>query len=585
MILLGLVVVPTVAYTQQQLAAGVVNGDTVALEEFAREVGRRQELFGLVGNTDPADVIESTWNDMVRSAVLRQDASRKGIVVSEKQVTDYLLTSPPDFVKRGIVDASGRFDAALLRAMITNPDSLVKSRTGRTDLQRQSDRAKLTSTVTALRHRVHAERLQAALHSRNMESFRVDSAALRVAFERSATYLTADFMRLPCASSPQSVSNDELDDWYTLHSHMYRHPTAQRRLAILHWPLVPSRGDTARVLTGMRAFARELNSAQGTKRDSLLAASASQATLRTVYLHPDSAKTLPLLEAVKGRRNNDVAGPVIHTGDVVVVRIDSLGGKTVKTTEIRLPIEAGPNVVDSVLTTAQQALDAYDSGEDLGSITNRFQRSVVISPWFARGEKMYGSYRLTHMAFATQVGVACDVVDVPDLGVVVAIVADSAEAGPMNYQAAITDLRAGVTRDKQCYARDRMAKAMTGLVSLTPEGLFFVAERLPETVVMHNVTFDSDGYTSDGERDTTLFSILLNGAQPGISGPHLGDLGWYVVNLRQVVRPLEVDYPRFLAERAEELIKEQQDNFIAAYEQSLLAAATIIDWRWMTFRY
>jgi hypothetical protein len=358
-----------------------------------------------------------------------------------------------------------------------------------------------------------------------------------------------------------------------------------RRLALLSWPVVPSRGDTARTITGMRAFARELKQANARSRDSLILAVTSQARVYTLTLHQDSLATRPLFDACKGQRRNDVVGPVMHRGDAVVLIVDSSGTASIRTTAIRLAVQAGPNVVDSVLTIASQAQEAYDNGEELGAIAKRFGRPIGITPWFARSAKLHGSYRLAQMAFATPLGMACDVVDVPELGIVVAVVADSADAGPMSMEAAMEAVRADVLRDKACLARTRLAKAQHGLVTMTPEQEMFVAERLPGSVVQRDVTIDSDGYMTGGERDTTLFAAIIEADRVGHVGPILGDLGWYSVNIRQIVRPIDNEFPRFLAERGEELVKAQRERTIESFEMNLQRTATIIDQRWMTFRY
>jgi hypothetical protein len=146
-------------------------------------------------------------------------------------------------------------------------------------------------------------------------------------------------------------------------------------------------------------------------------------------------------------------------------------------------------------------------------------------------------------------------------------------------------VRADVLRDKACLARTRLAKAQHGLVTMTPEQEMFVAERLPGSVVQRDVTIDSDGYMTGGERDTTLFAAIIEADRVGHVGPILGDLGWYSVNIRQIVRPIDNEFPRFLAERGEELVKAQRERTIESFEMNLQRTATIIDQRWMTFRY
>lgn len=587
LLLLCLATPPSPAAAQQPVA-GIVNGDTISLADFARDVGRRRELYsmvGQVGEADQADIVEAAWKDAVRNVLYRQEARRRGIAFSDAEIDKRLLASPPDYIRRGVVDANGRFDPALLRAMVTNPDSLANSKPGRTPQQRTADATRLRTVVADLRDRLRLEYLREAVRSSVLSAFVVDSASLRREYERATTHATIDFVRLPCAPVADPPTAEELQDWYALHPQRYTFAEPSRRLAILSWPVIPSRGDTARTITGMRAFARELKAAQARSRDSLLLAVTSQARVSTLILHRDSAATRPLFDACKGQRRNDVVGPVMHDGNAVVLVIDSTSTSRIRTTAVRLPIEAGPNVVDSVLAIASAAQEAYDNGEEFGVIAHRYGKTMNLTPWFTRSAKLHGSYRLAQMAFATPLGVACDVVDVPDLGIVLAVVADSADAGPMSMNAAAEQLRAEVLRDKACLARTRLARAQHGLVTLTPEQEMFVSERLPGSIVARDITIDSDGYMTGTERDTALFAAIMQANKHGHVGPILGDLGWYSVNIRQIVQPIDNEFPRFLAERGEELVKSQQQRAIDTFEMNLQRSATIIDQRWMTFRY
>ena len=53
--------------------AGVVNGDTVWLELYSREVGRRVQLYMQTRALSASDVLQSTWLDMVDDILLWQE--------------------------------------------------------------------------------------------------------------------------------------------------------------------------------------------------------------------------------------------------------------------------------------------------------------------------------------------------------------------------------------------------------------------------------------------------------------------------------------------------------------------------------
>jgi hypothetical protein len=104
---------------------GAVNNDTIKLEMFSQDVGRRLELASMAGRTTEAQVIETAWTELVRQSLLRQLAAARGVVVTEAQVDSLLLANPPAFVRQGFADENGKFLPDVLRATLRNPDSLL----------------------------------------------------------------------------------------------------------------------------------------------------------------------------------------------------------------------------------------------------------------------------------------------------------------------------------------------------------------------------------------------------------------------------------------------------------------------------
>jgi len=589
-----LAVLLSAAPQDQRPWVGVVNGDTLALDNFARDVGRRMELAASVGKADMADAVQAAWTDAVTQSIVKDEAQRRTIYVTDANVDSLLNSSPPDFVRRGFVDEKGRFDTRLLHGLLANPDSVVKASLGSSvsadRIQEEIDG--LRASIQDLRNRLRTMMIEDRLRQQVLrEEFSVDSARLREAFVRAAERCNVNLVLLPCASTVAEPDERQLQQYHASRPWEFTSTESLRRFAYIAFAMTPSASDSVRTLDNVRRFVRDINAERTERRrDSLWSAVSSVTRSFTTVLHPDSTTTNTIYAALKGAARGRAYGPIRDGADYVVVLVDSVstvsrGRKVYLVRGIRTIVEAGKTTIDSVLTLVDSAATMYDSGEEFGSVAQKFKKTVELGPWVTPQQKVFGSYRLADVIHSTPRLVLCDPVDTPEKGVVVAVVVDSLPAGPLPFDAARDRVHEAYRRRQSCLDVRTEARRLAAVVKVLPEGTFFVGEKPANARILRSVTVDRNGFIGEELFDPAAVKEILKNTEPGLYGPFVGDLGWYMTHIISYEPAEPREFPLWLQLRGEDAVAEQQQEFWTSWLQRQRTTARIIDNRWLTFRY
>jgi len=661
------------ALLAQRPVVGVVNADTLWLDVFARDVGRRIEYANSHGKAHEPDVIEQAWRDAIDRRLIMREAEKRGITLSDVETDSILLSDPPEYIRRGVQNAKGEFDPTLLEWMMRDPEGLVRAKNpslNASETQQAAERVR--ESMTDLRLRFRDGLLRKRLQDHWARTFVVDSTALMSEYMNQASTCSADVVMMPCASSTPPPTHQELERWWFGNKSMYVAKLPMRRLAYLSFPLTPTKADTALML-------RTASSAL--KSDSMFAALAriSEQSERVLFSakDPDGA----FYAAAKSAKRGQVVGPIVVEGGVGVVKIDSvIAGKNIarRVRRIVLPndarlkptsdrilaavaakasfdslqrahsaegadgngiillrgmldaaserivfgtkvgalspavntgdastmflvIEESPRIVfvhaltsafqpskstvDAVLRNVDEVLAAYEGGEELGAVAQRFGKKIELTPYFDDSAPVLGSYRLRDAAFTTQVAAACDPVETATAGVVAAIVADSLPAGEMPFEACSDAVLKDWASNERCRIRSMYAQGMAAFVVRTESGELLITESLSDMKVARGTTVSYSGAIANIGTDASLARMVYAKNQVGLLGPLQGDRGWYMVNVREITLGAAKDYPMFVMLRGNDAFKEQRDAAFTSFLRSLRDTSTIVDERWHYFRY
>lgn len=573
--------------------AGVINGDTIWLDEYSREIGRRTEYAQLKGDVNPPEIMQAAWEDIIEKRLLLRASSGEGVTVRLTDVDSILLQATPDYIRRGVVDAKGRFDRELLAAMVLRPDSIVRANTsGMPAADQEQEIKQLKATIAQWREFIGFAETESRLRAKITRSVMLDTAGLRDRYRLTASTVSGDVILIPCAEDVPRPNVSELEAFHKANAAAYTTKQPMRRLAVLSWPMTAAPIDSTLVLGNVSRFIGLLNGARNSKiRDSLWNGVASTTSNGSIRLSADSAEHASFYSRVRGKKAGTAVGPIMHPSGVHILLVDSvIKQKSSKAPLISVrfvvsPIDPSKQTVDSILAIVNDAVSLYESGVELGAVAGRFGRNITLSPWFTEDQKVYGSYRLAQVAFKTQVAAACDPIDTPERGVVMAVVVDSVPAGPLPFEAAVPAMSDAIVRQRGCDARRDLAKTVRGLASRLDDGLLFIAERPKEAQVARGLTITGDGYFGDAMFDQTAAREILATPAPGLYGPFLGDNGWYTVNITGINAANPDEFPMWLELRKADIEEEQRQAAWNRYLAQLRSAASIEDQRWLYFRY
>ncbi|GMV54023.1 MAG: peptidyl-prolyl cis-trans isomerase [Chlorobi bacterium] len=579
--------------TPEVPVAGIVNGDTILLETYAREIGRKSELYSMTHSTS-ASIMQDTWNALVQTELIRQKTNELGIAVSSAQVDSVLLNATPDYVKRGFTDNKGRFDKKLLEAMLYRPDSLVRAQNPKLK-NITSAVASVTSTMHELRSRLADVLRMNALRAYREAITPLDTAALAELYKQAAYQAEADVYFLPCKDVRYTPTDAEIHDWYQRHTADYVSDVPLRRFAALRWETVASHLDSSMVLRDMLSFVAAVNGEHNTeKRDSIWDGIAQQVKHTSTILSADSVSQREFYKAVASTRNGrpgTCVGPILNPQGYHIILVDSVLRRQDKTSPdyaIRIlvaPVEPGAETTDSVFADVRQAANMYSNGTPIDEIEARFNKKITMSPWVTSTDKVFGSYRVVQAAFEVPVGGLAPPVDTPDSGVVLVIAADSLPAGLLTLDAARSRIVEDIIRNKACSHLEPRARTMYGLCKALPDGRMFIAEQLPTTSVWRDQTIDATGFVGPEVYDPTASLAIRRATSAGMMGPFRGDAGWYVVN---IINTKTTDLPPFsewLQAEGDLYVQRQREQQWSDFLTHITRTADIRDFRWVYFRY
>lgn len=181
-IFIGFMAFGDVPWTQitsgnNQNVIGIVNGTEIPYDEFLKRVQQmvdQQRQGKPDAEVDDAQIRQQVWDQMVQELLIKQEAERAGIAVSDEEMIDIMIDNPPDYLTQSFKDSTGAFDRKRYLQVITKPESIGEEiakaqQQGRLDpsINPDSEVVKLKSQLLLIEKGIReskvAENLQLAL--------------------------------------------------------------------------------------------------------------------------------------------------------------------------------------------------------------------------------------------------------------------------------------------------------------------------------------------------------------------------------------------------------------------------------------
>jgi len=230
---------------------GKINGREITYSEFEKRLREAyiQEKNAAGKEPDFKNLIDRTWNNLVASAILRDEIRKRDIKVSDRELAAFVRENPPPFVQGyKIFQTDGKFDIEKYKAFLDNPETFSDP------LNRQFVLAIEDYSRSVLPYR----KLQDIV----LSSVRVTDAEAKEHFaERNekvkVRYAYINFDALP--DSLISVSEEEVRAYYREHPDDFKKPP-KVSLKYIAIPKVPSAADSAKLRMRLDEIISELKS-------------------------------------------------------------------------------------------------------------------------------------------------------------------------------------------------------------------------------------------------------------------------------------------------------------------------------------
>jgi parvulin-like peptidyl-prolyl isomerase len=368
---------------------GTINGEEVSYQEFelrVKEQADMQRQQNPQAEVDENIIRQAVWDQFVEEALIRQAGQAAGIKVTQDEVLDIMLDSPPEYLTRNFTDSSGTFNRRAYLDVMTNPDMIAQNiaagkKAGMIpeSVDPAEEVAKFKNSLLKIEDFMYKSRL--------LEHFRrasgtaasiVSPTYLKNKYVNESSTFDFDYIHFNVnnvdAKSIGKPTDQELQAEYEIVKEFTKQKPA-RKIKYVSFPLEPSKQDT---LVASKKIARIQQSlVEAITPEAKVAAfdqyfaeySGSQLDYQPVK------KLAPDVAAILGAgKQGDVIGPITLQSGTFIYKVDSLRSgvnELVKASHIL--VKFGSNK-DSAKAFASQVLARAKKGEDFAALALEYSQ-------------------------------------------------------------------------------------------------------------------------------------------------------------------------------------------------------------------
>ena len=216
-------------------AVGVVNGETISLQEFQDALRRLARQMPQEQRADQALLVRQVWDYYVREIILTQEYERLGFEVTDGEIAFYTRNKPPQAVREfEIFQTDGAFDMDKYAQFVGNPANLSDP----------NNQALVLWIESAIERQLLDYRLQRMLRG----TAQVSPNEVRQHFAEANEKVRVEYAFAPsdAADDEVEVADEDLAAYYQDNVADYEHPD-QVKLEYAHFPKVPSAADSLEI--------------------------------------------------------------------------------------------------------------------------------------------------------------------------------------------------------------------------------------------------------------------------------------------------------------------------------------------------
>lgn len=362
-----------------------INGEDILYKDYQERVQKRMEMERQQNNGAPVEesyIRQEIWEQMVNEVLLRQEAKKAGIVVTNEEILDIMIDNPPAMLRQYFTDSNKVFQKEQYLKLITDPDVIYTMLPQNMSKQEKDQQVKQwKDQLIAIEKEIRANKLYvnfvavvntagsilSSEYARNIYTNDKQNAGVQYAF----------FDARAISDSAVSVSDSEIKEYYDKNKQYYKQkPMRKLRYAI--FPLVPSAKDTANAQKYLDKFQSEMAKAGEDKvqRDTVFTRFYKETEYEkerydsVAISKIDQAKAPYMLSAgIK-----DIVGPIASAKGIAFVRVDGRDTKRIdsaKASHILIPFGANK---DSAKALAEDVLKQAKSGKDFADLARQYSQ-------------------------------------------------------------------------------------------------------------------------------------------------------------------------------------------------------------------
>lgn len=263
---------------------------------------------------------------LIDEEIARQEAERRGIVVTRDEAIRLMIESPPDFIRATFADEKGVYQKERFRKVVTNPQKIAELAQPGQNRQRMVENWKrdLEKVIRYVQNNRTRELLVAAVYNEKP----LTESQMKNRYFASKTLLNGSFVRVYHSTIPDSavsLTEAEARAWYESHKPELTFPPA-RSIGTLILPVEPLAADTVVRRKTVDSVLQVIRKATPARRAGVVRAIA--AGLQPGR-YPDRAISLAQIppefaDAISRSSVGELVGPFERDGEIVMLFIEGI---------------------------------------------------------------------------------------------------------------------------------------------------------------------------------------------------------------------------------------------------------------------
>ena len=373
----------------QTAVLATINGDEILYKDFENRVReqieqKRKEAKDENVELDEVQIRQTIFDQMVNEVIVKQEAKKAGIFVSNEEVLDVILGNPPDYLKKAFTDTAGVFQRETYLQLVTNPDVIFERLPQSMSQQEKKEYVQnwkndLLKIEFEIRKQKLYESLSGIINTSGgiyspdfiKQKFIEDKGAA------TASYIFVDIKAI--SDSAVTVSDEEIKKVYE-DIKKFHEQKARKRLKYIAFQMIPSDKDTLAFNKVVKKIADDILSVTSLEQRDSIFTIKSREYKSDIFdfkmVNEIDQKALPYITNLKEK---DVAGPIALQDGVYFYRLD---GKRTGANEVvqagHILIQFGNNK-DSARQEANKIYQMAKSGQDFAGLCMKYSKDPQTS--------------------------------------------------------------------------------------------------------------------------------------------------------------------------------------------------------------